>query len=200
MRICFVGDSLTQGTGDPECLGWPGRLGAAAWQRGHDVTVYNLGIRGDTSADVARRWRAEAGARLPVSWKGEPVDGRLVFSFGTNDCNIWDGERRVPVAETLANARAVLTEAAEARPVLMVGPPPLTDDAVDRAVVDLTDELAALCGEIGVPFLPVAEAILAVPEWRVEVLAGDGAHPGARGYAALAALVDEWEAWRAWLP
>ncbi len=28
---------------------------------------------------------------------------------------------------------------------------------------------------------------------------GDGAHPGAKGYAAMAALVEEWPAWRAWL-
>lgn len=26
MRICFIGDSFVNGTGDPECLGWAGRI------------------------------------------------------------------------------------------------------------------------------------------------------------------------------
>jgi lysophospholipase L1-like esterase len=29
MRICFVGDSITNGTGDPEYLGWVSRVYAA---------------------------------------------------------------------------------------------------------------------------------------------------------------------------
>jgi lysophospholipase L1-like esterase len=52
---------------------------------------------------------------------------------------------------------------------------------------------------LGVPFLPVLEALLADPNWIAEARAGDGAHPGAKGYAAMAALVDQWPAWRAWL-
>ena len=81
MRICFIGDSFVAGAGDDDCLGWPGRLCAAARQAGHDLTLYNLGIRRDTSADIAARWEAEARARLPAEH-----DGRLVFLFGVNDC------------------------------------------------------------------------------------------------------------------
>ena len=57
LRICFVGDSITQGTADKEYLGWPGRLCAGERARGHDLTCYNLGVRADTTADIARRWR-----------------------------------------------------------------------------------------------------------------------------------------------
>ena len=56
MRLCFIGDSLVNGTGDPTGLGWVGRVTASARRRGHDVTTYNLGIRRDTSADIAARW------------------------------------------------------------------------------------------------------------------------------------------------
>ncbi len=38
IRICFVGDSITAGTGDNTCLGWPGRISAAEIARGHDVS------------------------------------------------------------------------------------------------------------------------------------------------------------------
>jgi lysophospholipase L1-like esterase len=64
-RICFVGDSFVNGTGDPECLGWTGRICALACQKGHDVTYYNLGVRRETSTDIATRWRDEVSRRLP---------------------------------------------------------------------------------------------------------------------------------------
>jgi lysophospholipase L1-like esterase len=60
MRICFFGDSIVNGTGDPDCLGWVGRVCGAARKSGVDLTSYNLGIRRDTSADILRRWRREA--------------------------------------------------------------------------------------------------------------------------------------------
>jgi acyl-CoA thioesterase-1 len=55
MRICFFGDSFVNGTGDDDALGWVGRAVASARHAGRDVTAYNLGVRGDTSADVAAR-------------------------------------------------------------------------------------------------------------------------------------------------
>jgi len=53
LRICFVGDSLTLGTNDDEYLGWPGRIAKRERAAGHDVTVYNLGVRADTSEMIA---------------------------------------------------------------------------------------------------------------------------------------------------
>jgi lysophospholipase L1-like esterase len=40
-----------------------------------------------------------------------------------------------------------------------------------------------------VPFVSVIESLLAQPVWIEQVAAGDGAHPGAEGYDALARLV-----------
>ena len=56
IRIGFVGDSITHGTGDETLLGWTYRVGQTEAAKGHDVTVYNLGIRADTSALVEARW------------------------------------------------------------------------------------------------------------------------------------------------
>src|SRR5690242_7873956 len=117
MRLCFIGDSFVNGTGDPDCLGWVGRICAAARRRGHDLTVYNLGVRRDTSADIAARWQEEALRRLPAG-----MDGRLVFSFGANDCMVEAGAPRVAPAQSLANARATLDAARRWRPTRMLGP------------------------------------------------------------------------------
>ena len=59
IRICFIGDSLVNGTGDRQALGWSGRVCAAANRAGFIVTHYNLGIRGNTTQDILSRWKTE---------------------------------------------------------------------------------------------------------------------------------------------
>ncbi|WP_448207546.1 GDSL-type esterase/lipase family protein [Azospirillum sp. sgz302134] len=195
MRICFFGDSFVNGTGDDTCLGWVGRVCSAARATGHDVTVYNLGIRRDTSADIAARWRREAEARLPAG-----QDGRLVFGFGVNDCTPGDdGGVRVSPAKSLANAEAILSAARAWKPTLMIGPLPVGDDpATDERIAALSRDLAALCARLDVPFLDVFPAMAANGTWRREAALNDGSHPNAGGYAALADLIGGWSAWRSW--
>jgi lysophospholipase L1-like esterase len=195
MRICFFGDSHTNGTGDPTGLGWVGRVGASARRRGHDLTVYNLGIRRDTSADIARRWPEEAALRLPAG-----IDGRLVFCFGGNDCIEEEGAPRVPFESALAHARAILSAARARHPTLMLGPPPLPSGGAEPRVGELSRAFAALAAELAVPFLDLHTPLAAIGLWRLELATGDGAHPGAAGYALIADLVEGWPAWRAWLP
>src|SRR5688500_4352961 len=86
IRICFIGDSFVNGTGDDTALGWVGRVCAAARARGVGLTAYNLGIRRDTSLGVLARCEQEWSRRLPVGVDGvDGVDGRIVLSFGVND-------------------------------------------------------------------------------------------------------------------
>jgi lysophospholipase L1-like esterase len=194
IRICFVGDSMVNGAGDPECLGWTGRICAEAMRAGHDVTHYNLGIRRETSADIARRWREEVRGRLPSG-----IDGRVVFSFGLNDLVIEGGRQRVSMPESLANLHAILDEAKERYPLLMVGPPPmLDDDSLPLPVIELSARYATVCQNLGVPYLDVAADLERTGTFVREAQSNDGAHPRAAGYAEFAALVQQWDAWQAW--
>ena len=196
IRICFVGDSFTQGTGDDACLGWPGRVCAAARARGHGVTSYNLGIRRETTADIRARWRAEVAPRLVSG-----VDGRVVFSFGANDATLEAGRWRVDPDTSEANARAMISEALiAAYPVLVVGPPPAPESDKTARHTELATRYAEVCRQLDVPFLDILEPIETVDAWWQEVAAGDGIHPNSGGYAALASLVEAWSAWRSWLP
>jgi acyl-CoA thioesterase I len=215
LRICFVGDSLTNGTGDDAFLGWPGRLCAAECRRGHELTCYNLGVRADTSVLIAARWRRECAARLP-----ELYQGGLVFAFGNNDSAIQDDakEVRVPPAQSLANARAVLAEAkawTEARawkPVLFIGPWPVEEakqpvsptgavsyDFRNARILQLSDAYGALAEALGVPYLDLYRALSGDRRWQAASAAGDGVHPPADGYRLVAEKVAGWRAWRAWL-
>ena len=107
LRICFVGDSLTNGTNDEHFLGWPGRLCAAECARGHELTHYNLGIRAETSEQIEARWHAECAPRLL-----DIHPGALVFSFGVNDMAIEDGQNtRVSKQQSLESAKRMLAQA-----------------------------------------------------------------------------------------
>lgn len=195
MRICFIGDSFVNGTGDPECLGWSGRICSAACKAGLDVTYYNLGIRRDTSHDIAARWQREAALRLPPD-----VDGRLVFSFGVNDCTLGDdGHPRLTQEAANTAARSIFGQAGRWLPTLMIGPPPIGEPDVNARIQARLPNLAAACAEGAIPFLDVFAPLSHSTVWMREVSAGDGAHPGAAGYSLLAELIMEWAAWQSWV-
>jgi lysophospholipase L1-like esterase len=207
LRIAFVGDSITVGSGDAGFLGWPGRACIAETGRGHDVTLYNAGVRGDTSETIRARWQAECRVRLP-----DHVNGALVFSFGTNDAAAEAGAgARVPHAASVANARAILAPARDWLPALMLGPIP-TVDAMQPYVFpngvayhfsnDRTAALSAaygeLCGELGIPYLDLFAALRADAAWARAQRACDGVHATGDGYALVADRLTRWPAWRAW--
>ena len=194
LRICFVGDSFVNGTGDPACLGWAGRLCVAAQQQGHEITYYNLGIRRQTSRDIADRWQAEVAARLPTEF-----EGRIVFSFGVNDTTIEDGKERVTLAESLEHTRRILLAARQCFPTLMVGPPPVLEDEHNQRIARLSEQLTLVCEVLEVPYLEVFAPLQQVNTWKKEIASNDGSHPRADGYATLSQLIQAWSAWRSWL-
>jgi acyl-CoA thioesterase I len=189
MRICFVGDSITNGTGDPEYLGWVGRVMQHERKRRTELTSYNLGIRRDRSDQIRARWRGEVEARLPAEH-----EGRVVFAFGANDA-----VQEIAPAATLGHAEAMLTEARAHWPVFLVGPSPLAEEKARARLVMLDEALDALCMRIAVPYVSVFDGLMATPVWLDEARAGDGAHPGAGGYRRLAEIILASAAWRDWM-
>lgn len=189
MRICFVGDSIVNGTGDPEYLGWVGRVLRDERTRRAELTGYNLGIRRDTSAQIRARWNEEVTRRLPAEF-----EGRVVFSFGVNDC-----VQEVTPAASLANSAAILGEANARWPVFMVGLAPIVSAEARKRAVHLDAVFSELCARLAVPYLSVFDALTATPLWLDEASAGDGAHPGAGGYGRLAGIILASPAWRRWM-
>ena len=201
MRICFFGDSIVNGTGDPQCLGWTGRVCVSAHALGQDITYYNLGVRRDTSTDICKRWQEEATRRLPLVGAGtENIDGRLVFSFGINDTVMADGAQRVSLETSLDNFQNILTQAKTLFPTLMIGPCMGTDGAHNNRIQQLSDRYKALAEKIGVPYFDVCRKVGVHPVWIQEVTENDGYHPRAGGYTILATAVTGWDAWLAWFP
>jgi lysophospholipase L1-like esterase len=187
LRVLCFGDSFVAGVGDPLGQGWVGRVVAAAFAAGRPLSAYDLGVRRETSVEVAVRWRFEATPRLLAS-----ADCRVIFAVGANDTTVERGTPRVEPERSCMALGAMLAQAAALRlPAAVVGPPPVGDAAQQARAVALSDAFAEVCGARAVPFWPVARALLAAPIWLAEAAAGDGAHPAAGGYDLLArTLID----------
>ncbi len=193
LRICFVGDSFVAGVGDPTALGWTGRLAAHAAAAGQEPTVYNLGVRHQTSTDIADRWRAECEPRLPAG-----TDARVVFSFGVNDTMAEHGRPRVDSDTSVAHLIDFLdTARGRGWPALVVAPPPIDDPAHNLRTAELDERFARVCAAARVPYAATHRTLAGDETWCAEVRAGDGAHPAARGYAVFADSV--LLVWRDWL-
>lgn len=179
-------------------MGWVGRVCADARHKGVDLTCYNLGVRRDTSADIAQRWESEANMRLP-----DEYDGRLVFSFGTNDCADGDTPKspRVPLEASMHNARSILSAARAWKPTLVVGPLPVSiNPNANERVKIFSEELESLSAEVEIHFLNFMEVANSMTGlWQQEAKAGDGVHPNRGAYAHLAEAVICWSPWQKWV-
>jgi lysophospholipase L1-like esterase len=207
-RICFFGDSITVGTGDIACRGWPSyACEQEGVERGHDVSCYNLGIRAETSKDIAKRWQQEYAPRLPAH-----VTGRLVFMFGVNDCAELKGDGvRVPAQDSLATAVSILSEAKSILPTLWMGmtpvrrtppeisPGPGVTYRFDRERTEaLNSAYRIAAAEIGIPYLDLHSLLAQDADWNSMLERGDGVHPDDDGHRRVAQLVTEFDGWRDW--
>ena len=190
LRVCFLGDSLTFGQGDDTGLSWPARVFAAARKEGHNLTAYNLGVRGDTAAQVAFRAKAETDGRFRSGDRKA-----VVFSFGANDLF-----QSRPLEETLEALDALLEWArAEGYAVFVLPPPTIPEGTMASAAHVMSDAFADSCQRNGAAFLDTRVAGVDWSLWWAEARAGDGVHPGAGAYESLAKAFANWSAWKAWL-
>jgi acyl-CoA thioesterase-1 len=95
VKILAIGTSLTQGYNLPPGTDFTAVLQAQLKAKGHDVTIVNAGVSGDTSA----------GGLARLDWTlSETFDGAIV-ELGSNDAL-----RGLDVSETQANLDKVLTK------------------------------------------------------------------------------------------
>ncbi|MFW5488449.1 MAG: GDSL-type esterase/lipase family protein [Desulfovibrio sp.] len=187
MRICCFGDSLTLGTGDEKCLGWPGRLALWAKGAGYDLTVYNMGVRADILERIKDRWPTEAAARIA----GDEPSG-FILNFGVADVM-----NNIDADKTILAARQFVKTASATCPTVVIGPFPVLDPEKDSQVAALSSAFGGVCKDLDVPYLPMHISLSDTPEYADALKAGDGAHPCEDGYEAIALRICQWGAWRA---
>ena len=137
MRILVFGDSITQGFHDDEFGGWANRLSALAIKRGiesdynYDVSVVNLGVSGDTTADLLKRVDSEAKARTQ-KYPTDKFDVALL-AIGINDSKFEMESRKnsIPIEETIKNLESITSVVSEyCQKIIIVGLTPVFDERI----------------------------------------------------------------------
>jgi acyl-CoA thioesterase-1 len=158
-----LGDSLTAGYGLPHADGFQVVLQRALKAAGHDVSIIDGAVSGDTTA----------GGRARLDWVLADGADAAIVELGAND-----GLRGLPPEDMEANLAAILDAlAAKHIPVLLTGmyaPPNLGPDyqAAFRAVFD---RLGKRPGVLYDPFF--IEGVAMHPD----LFQADGLHPNAEG-------------------
>ena len=189
IALVFIGDAYVAGYGDPKGAGWVSRVVGHTEHPDVDITAYQLGVRGDSSADVLSRWRIE----VPPRWKGRS-EKRLVVAVGHNDAV--NGMSTARVRLNLAN---ILDDAAASGvAVFAVGPPPTMDAELNSRLEIVVEAQADVCARRGVPYVDCYRPLNGHEQYRSDLGAsGDGIHPGQAGYGLIAWLVlhGGWDQW-----
>ncbi len=170
VTVVALGDSLTQGYGLPVEQGLVPQLQAWLTAHGHDVTLINAGVSGDTTA----------GGLARLGWSLTPEVDAMIVALGGNDLL-----RGIDPASSRANLAAILQEtSARHLPVLLVGmtaPGNFGPDykaAFDAMYPDLARQYdAPLAGSF-------FDALLALGDrdaTMATMMQSDGLHPNALG-------------------
>ena len=190
LALVFLGASLVAGVGDPKGQGWVTRVVGRTQHPDLELTAYNLGVRGDTSADLLNRWATE----VPRRWVGR-TERRVVVSVGTSD--VLQG---VSLARHRLNLANLLDDAARSGVgTFVVGPPPADDPEIDSRLEVLVEAQGDVCSRRGVPFVDCFAPLLGHDQWRTDLATSRVPHhPGQAGYGLIAWLVLH-NGWAQWL-
>ncbi|WP_244444240.1 arylesterase [Lutibaculum baratangense] len=165
--IVAFGDSLTAGYGLAQNESFPAQLEAALREKGHDVTIRNAGVSGDTTAAGLER----------LDWAvPEDVDG-VIVELGANDML-----RGLDPARTRENLDEILTRLTDRDlPILLAGmfaAPNLGQD-YGRRFNAIFPELAEEHDTLLYPFFMDGVAL------NDSLIQDDGLHPTADGVAVI---------------
>ncbi|MDO5739809.1 MAG: GDSL-type esterase/lipase family protein [Ornithinimicrobium sp.] len=186
--LCFIGDGFVAGYGDPKALGWVSRVVGRTDTTDAELTSYNLGVRGSSSADTMNRWRVEC----PPRWAGRS-ERRLVVATGAEDV-----AQGITTARSRLNLANVLDEASSTGiATFVVGPTPTLDAEVNDQLLVLKAAQADVCQRREVTFVDCFTPLVTHDQWQSDLAAGDTHHPGQAGYGLIAWLVlnGGWQQW-----
>ncbi|RAI03438.1 arylesterase [Acuticoccus sediminis] len=166
LAIVALGDSLTAGYQLDPGKGFVPQLQAALREKGHDVTVVDAGVSGDTTS----------GGLARLDWSVGPEAGAVIVELGANDAL-----RGLDPETTRKNLTAILDRLDErGLPVLLAGmlAPPNLGEEYGAEFEAVYDDLSKR-DVIYYPFF--LDGVAANPSLNL----ADGMHPTAEGVAVI---------------
>jgi acyl-CoA thioesterase-1 len=163
VKLVVLGDSLAAGYGLEAAQAFPARLEASLRARGHDISVINAGVSGDTAQQGLERLDCSIGADADAA----------IVELGANDAL-----RGLDPSETRHSREGIIARLKERNiPVMLAGmlAPPNLGATYKENFDAIYPELAK---RYGVPFYPFfLDGVASERDLNLE----DGIHPNAKG-------------------
>lgn len=191
--ILIFGTSITYGMWDEEG-GWAERIKRLADQKTiasnfeNEVLVYPLGISGNNTDRLSKRFEIEVEAR-----KSEEADLQIIIDIGINDSYYFNAENKncVPLKNYEENLLKIIDKSKRySADLIFVGLTPV-DERVNpvpwekeisfriETVKKYDEALKNLCKENNIPFIDILSKFM---ETDCKNLLADGLHPNTKGH------------------
>jgi lysophospholipase L1-like esterase len=180
--ICIFGDSITWGEGDPVGGGWAAHLKRNFEEEKYGISVYNLGIDGDTSTGLVERFTNEAKVRQPDI---------IIFAIGINDSIYRGSENKTPITPESfeTNLAQLVSEAKKiTRTLVFIGLTNVDEPKVqpfpwsttgkcysNRNILKYNNIIKSVCSNNNLHFIEMADLL------QISDLS-DGLHPNSEGH------------------
>lgn len=153
-------------------------------------TIYNLGINGDTTRGLVRRFEGEAGARFVAAERNI-----VVFSIGLNDAVLLDDEEfQIPPNEYRMNISSLIHVARKFGQIALIGLTPVDESKTtpilwqrrwyyrNDQIREYDQVLQTVAAEEKILFI---DTLSAFADASHPELLDDGLHPNSRGHQRL---------------
>ncbi len=195
LKILCFGDSITLGEKDIEQGGWADRLKKDYFAQFVDsqtqkITLYNLGVGGETTDGLVRRFDTELRAR---NIKGQKLI--LVFAYGTNDIVIHKDKNIVPQSYYINNLKHCIEAAKKFKAdILLLSLLPISDSIegivnqhgklrFDHDIQAYNLSLKNLSQEMNCEYMDLYASF--IEHNKQHCLSSDGVHPNSTGHHLL---------------
>lgn len=203
LRVTAFGDSIIYGYGDPVNGGWVEQLRRQWMGTATGHVLYNLGVRGDTSAHVNQRLEREFLLRGELRNK---IPDLMILSVGVNDSarvakrngkSITDYDRfTLEIVNLLDKAQSLC-------PVIFVGMVPVDESKMpflDCLHFNHEDQFRykeftkSACQMRDIPYLDIFDLWQERGQtWMCDRICADGLHPNTKGYLSLLEDIRNWQ-------
>jgi len=200
MALIFTfGDSITYGAWDYESSGWVSRLRLCLDNKKADdpnfyALTYNMGIPGETTDSLARRFLAETTIRASRNSDEELV---FIFAYGANDASWIPSQSRfnVDIEKYISNLKTVISEARSLSTKILVlnitpvieavAKTPLNKDKsrTNGFVSKYNSELKKLCEGLSIDVIDIFSIFMS--HGHEKLFVEDGLHPNSEGHEVI---------------
>jgi acyl-CoA thioesterase I len=192
--ILVFGDSITFGMEAPQSGGWVGRLKHAFESKDKYNRVYNLGVPGDTSSGLVKRFSVEANAR--VQYYRAVNKFLIIIAIGINDSRLNGGMQETSPEQFRLNIQQLVDESKQFQcPLLFVSATPVDARAQNYEGTTFTNEriemyneiIQKVCQQHNTPYIDIFTQMI---RRNYSTLLDDGLHPNSEGYQYIYSVVE----------